>query len=97
MSVNIHFTLRVDKLRSLDEAASVREALAKILREQGIEREVTLRKFREPISVKATTGKWPLSVRRFGDWSKAFEREVTEAVRGVAPSAAVGLDWGYPD
>ncbi|MFC8826187.1 hypothetical protein ACFT9I_12640 [Streptomyces sp. NPDC057137] len=72
-------------------------ALAKILQEQGIERETTLRKFREPLSVKVTTGKWPLSVRKFGAWSTAFERDVTEAVRGAAPTAAVGLEWGYPD
>lgn len=97
MSVNIHFTLLVDKLESLDEAVAVRAALAKILREQGIERETTLRKFREPLSVKATTGKWPLSVRKFGEWSTAFEREVTEAVRGAAPTAGVDLEWDYPD
>ncbi|MFD3919959.1 hypothetical protein [Streptomyces sp. NPDC058595] len=97
MSVNIHLALRVDKLESLQQAATVRAALAEVLREHSIDRDVQLRKFREPISVKVTTGRWPLSVRGFGVWSAAFERDVTAAVHGVAPSAAIDLEWGYPD
>lgn len=97
MSVNIHLTLRVDALASLDEAETVRAALAGVLREHGIEDQVTLRRFREPLSVKVTTGKWPLSVRGFGAWSTAFEKDVEGAVGAAAPSAATALDWGYPD
>ncbi|MEV0778517.1 hypothetical protein ACIBLA_15625 [Streptomyces sp. NPDC050433] len=97
MSVNIHLALCVDKLDSLDQAVAVRAALAEVLREHGIANEVSLRKFREPISVKVTTGRWPLSVRGFGKWSTAFERDVTQAVHGAVPTAAIGVEWGYPD
>ncbi|WP_329387396.1 hypothetical protein [Streptomyces sp. NBC_01716] len=97
MSVNIHLALRVGTLESLDEAEAVKGVLAAVLTEHGIQNEVQLRKFKEPISVKVTTGKWPLSVRGFGVWSTAFEKDVTEAVRSAAPSAVVDLDWGYPD
>ncbi|MFD9867051.1 hypothetical protein ACFXI8_25195 [Streptomyces niveus] len=97
MSVNIHLSLRVDELESLAQAETVKSALAEVLREHSIDRDVRLRKFREPISVKVTTGRWPLSVRGFGVWSTAFERDVTEAVHGVVPSAAIDVEWGYPD
>lgn len=39
----------------------------------------------------------PLSVRRFAEWSVAFESDVTKAVRAVAPSADIDLEWDYPD
>ncbi|WP_381798298.1 hypothetical protein [Streptomyces niveus] len=97
MSVNIHLALCVDKLESIEQAETVKSALAEVLREHSIDRDVRLRKFREPISVKVTTGRWPLSVRGFGAWSTAFERDVTEAVHGVVPSAAIDVEWGYPD
>lgn len=79
MSVNIHLALRVDKLESVEQAETVKSAPAEVPREHSIEREVRLRKFRDPISVKVTTGKWPLSVRGFGVWSDRFERDVKEA------------------
>lgn len=97
MSVNIHLALRVDKLESVEQAETVKSAPAEVLREHSIEREVRLRKFRDPISVKVTTGKWPFSVRGFGVWSDRFERDVKEAVHGVVPSAAIDPEWGYPD
>ncbi|WP_405617719.1 hypothetical protein OG292_27175 [Streptomyces sp. NBC_01511] len=97
MSVNIHLKLRVDTLESLGEAEAVKMALAEVLRKHRLGDELNLRKFREPISVKATTGKWPMIITGFGAWSAEFERDVTAAVRGVAPSAAVDLEWGFPD
>lgn len=97
MSVNIHLTLCVDKLESLAEAEAVKGALAEVLREHGLDGQVNLRKFREPISVKVTTGKWPFSVRGFGAWSETFEKDVKEAVGGAAPAAVIDLEWGYPD
>ncbi len=97
MSVNVHLTLRVDNLESLTEAELVKTALAEVLRAHGLDGQVNLRKFREPISVKVTTGKWPVSVRGFGTWSDAFEKDAKAAVAGAAPAAAMDLEWGHPD
>ncbi|MEV8349165.1 hypothetical protein ACFVTT_14275 [Streptomyces niveus] len=97
MSVNVHLTLRVGNLESLAEAEAVKTALAEVLRAHGLDGQVNLRKFREPVSVKVTTGRWPVSVRGFGTWSDVFEKDAKAAVTGAAPAAATDLEWGHPD
>ncbi|WP_280411645.1 hypothetical protein [Nocardia asiatica] len=47
--------------------------------------------------MKASSENGPIIVRGFGEWSKIFERDVTDAIRGIAPEADIDLEWGYPD
>ncbi|MGW0637218.1 hypothetical protein [Nocardia salmonicida] len=39
----------------------------------------------------------PIIIRGFAEWNKTFERDVTEAILGVAPEANIDVEWGYPD
>ncbi|WP_434587468.1 hypothetical protein [Streptomyces sp. A5-4] len=97
MSVNIHMSLHIENLSSLDEANAVETAVEKVLRDHSIEHEVRIFVFLDPLWVKVATDEWPVSVRGFGAWSAMFEHDVTHAVRAVAPAAAFDLEWGYPD
>ncbi|MFI9102303.1 hypothetical protein ACIGXA_17435 [Streptomyces fildesensis] len=97
MSVNIHLSLHINDLSSSEEADAVETALRTVLRDHSIEKEVMVGVFLSPHWVKVTSEDGPLSVRGFGQWSVAFERDVTEAVRAVAPSADIDLEWDYPD
>ena len=40
---------------------------------------------------------FPLIITGFGQWSEAFEADLTAAVAAVAPAAEVELAWDFPD
>ncbi|MEU3463435.1 hypothetical protein ABZ721_26265 [Streptomyces sp. NPDC006733] len=97
MSVNIDLSLHINDLASAEEADAVEAALEPVLREHSIEKEVSVSVYRSPHWVKVMTDGHPLSISGFARWSPAFERDVADAVRAVAPGADIDLEWGYPD
>lgn len=98
MSVNIHLSLHIKKLTSPDEADRVGLAVEEVVKDHGIESWMMVSVFHsDPPWVSASSEHGPIIVRGFGAWSRTFERDVTEAVRGVAPAAYIDLEWGYPD
>ncbi|MBF6208284.1 hypothetical protein IU483_30030 [Streptomyces gardneri] len=97
MSVNIHLSLYVEKLSSPAQADTIEMALDKVLKEHGIDSWMLVSVFHNPPWVKASSENGPIIVRGFSEWSKTFERDVTDVVRGIAPEADIDLEWGYPD
>ncbi|MGK8503477.1 hypothetical protein [Nocardia asiatica] len=97
MSVNIHLSLYVEKLSSPAEADAIEVAVEKVSKEHGIDSWVQVRVFHNPPWVKASSENGPIIVRGFGEWSKIFERDIADAIRGIAPEADIDLEWGYPD
>ncbi|MBF6169226.1 hypothetical protein IU486_31485 [Streptomyces gardneri] len=97
MSVNIHLSLYVEKLSSPAQADTIEMALDKVLKEHRIDSWMLVSVFHNPPWVKASSENGPIIVRGFSEWSKTFERDVTDVVRGIAPEADIDLEWGYPD
>lgn len=97
MSVNIHLSVYIEKLSSPDEADAVEVAVRKVLKDHGIDSWMYVGVFHNPPWVKVCSEHGPIIIRGFGEWSKSFERDITEAIRGVAPDANIDLEWGYPD
>ncbi|MGW0247438.1 hypothetical protein ACWDYH_12445 [Nocardia goodfellowii] len=97
MSVNIHLSMYIEQLASPEEADAVEVVVSKVLREHGIESWMHIGVFHDPPWVKACSENGPIVIRGFGEWSKTFERDITRAIRGVAPEAHIDLEWGYPD
>ncbi|MGW0637660.1 hypothetical protein [Nocardia salmonicida] len=97
MSVNVHLSLYIEKLSFPDEADAVEVAVQKVLEDHGIDSRMYVGVFHNPPWVKVCTEHGPIIIRGFAEWSKTFERDVTEAILGVAPEANIDLEWGYPD
>lgn len=97
MSVNIHLSLYVERLSSPAEADIVEVAVEKVLKDHGIDSWMRVAVFHNPPWVKASSEDGPIIVRGFSEWSKIFERDVRDAIGGVAPEADIDLEWGYPD
>lgn len=97
MSVNIHLSLYVEKLSSPAEADAIEVAVEKVLKKHGIDPWTVVSVFHNPPWVKASSENGPIIVRGFGEWSKIFERDVTNVIRDIAPGADIDLEWGSPD
>lgn len=97
MSVNVHLYLYVEELVSTASADAVETALWDVLKNHGIDSWMQVGVFHTPPWVKASSEHGPIIVRGFGAWSTAFERDVTAAVRAIAPDAAITVDWDHPD
>ncbi|MGW0390994.1 hypothetical protein ACWDYJ_08830 [Streptomyces sp. NPDC003042] len=98
MSVNIEFSLTVTGLRDDDEAHEVLHTLVEVMHDERIHDQVNLGiawEDGQPF-VAGETG-FPLSISRFHLWQPEFEGMVVYAVKEVARTANVALDWGYPD
>ena len=97
MSVNVHLYLYVEKLSSPAEADAVEAVVWETLKEHGIGSWMQVSTFHSPPWVKATSENGAIIVRGFAEWSKTFERDIKGEIRGVAPEAAISLEWDYPD
>ncbi|MEU8899298.1 hypothetical protein [Nocardia sp. NPDC048505] len=97
MSVNIDLSIHIEQLSSPDEADAVEVAVQEVLKEHRIDSWMYVGVFHNPPWVKVSSEHGPIIVRGFGEWSTTFERDITAAIRGVAPEAHIDLEWGYPD
>lgn len=97
VSVNVHLSMYVEKLSSPAEADSVEAAVEQVLAEHEIDPWTVVGVFHDPPWVKISSENGPIIVRGFGEWSTNFERDITAAIRSVAPAAEIDLEWQYPD
>ncbi|MFF2555269.1 hypothetical protein ACFVUS_29990 [Nocardia sp. NPDC058058] len=97
MSVNVHLSLYIEKLTSPAEADAVEAAVQQVLEDHGIHSWMYVGAFHNPPWVKVSSEHGPIIIRGFGEWQPVFERDLTTAIRDIAPDADIDLEWGYPD
>lgn len=90
MSINVNLSLVAD-LPSDERAEAVRAALARILVEESLDRDVDLDR-----RGRVVTGRtpYPVIISSFHAWHGPFEEKLRAA---VGPDGTLALDWTFPD
>lgn len=87
----------IEKLSTPAEADAVEAAVQQVLKDHGIESWMYVGAFHNPPWVKVASEHGPIIIRGFAEWSETFERDITGAIRDIAPGADIDLEWGFPD
>jgi hypothetical protein len=94
VSVNVKLSLQVACPSGSDAAADVVAALRQLFVQKGIDDDVVLAEDHGTVNGRTP---YPLIISRFYQWRGTFEDAIRSTVTGVAPDAAVTIDWDYPD
>ncbi|MFE2878687.1 hypothetical protein ACFXG6_16350 [Streptomyces roseus] len=98
MSANLAFTFRVTGIQDEAGARAVVGELRELMRDECIDRQVTIGVLREHGGLVVTGATdFPVSVSRAHLWCPEFEKSVAWYAREAVPSAACAVEWSHPD